>query len=79
VPGGVESYCRRRSCSLDHEQTLTSRQFCDGVRDCSDGSDERNCQPATPSFECASGSILLKRLCDGVPDCDDGSDEHYCE
>ncbi len=71
-------YCRRQTCALDLERTLTRSQICDGVPDCDDGSDERNCQPGTPFFECRQGTILLGSVCDAVPDCDDGSDEQYC-
>lgn len=78
-PLPVESYCRRRTCVQDQEPTLAKTQICDGVRDCVDGSDEKNCDPALPFFECRTGSIQLKRVCDGVPDCDDGSDEQYCQ
>jgi len=75
----AESYCRRRACALDQEQSLERAQICDGVADCSDGSDERNCKAGTRLFECGSGSISVEGLCDGVPDCDDGSDEQYCD
>uniref|UniRef100_A0A8U8CAY6 Sortilin-related receptor n=1 Tax=Geospiza parvula TaxID=87175 RepID=A0A8U8CAY6_GEOPR len=58
---------------------------CDGVRDCQDGTDERNC-PTPSSLSCPSGfrcedgeaCILLPERCDGYLDCSDSSDERNC-
>ncbi|KAK7483299.1 hypothetical protein BaRGS_00025466, partial [Batillaria attramentaria] len=58
---------------------------CDGVDDCTDGSDGTMCRNARYSF--ISGRMFLCEhfqlvppsfRCDGVPDCFDGSDEKVC-
>ncbi|XP_065553451.1 sortilin-related receptor isoform X3 [Lathamus discolor] len=58
---------------------------CDGVRDCQDGTDERNC-PTQSTLSCPNGykcedgetCIMLTERCDGFLDCSDSSDEKNC-
>ncbi|CAJ1071213.1 low-density lipoprotein receptor-related protein 2-like isoform X1 [Xyrichtys novacula] len=61
---------------------ITPSQFCDGKRDCPDGSDE-NCLKKCPSrtdFLCKDrrSCISKKLVCDGRAHCNDGSDEVKC-
>lgn len=53
---------------------------CDGVKDCPNGLDERNCV-CRATFQCQEDStcISLSRVCDGQPDCLNGSDEEHCQ
>ncbi|XP_062513500.1 SCO-spondin-like [Corticium candelabrum] len=73
-----------RPC-LSSEFTCSSNQcipldyHCDGIADCTDGSDETNCDCVTDKFVCDNGErILLTARCDGMTDCGDGSDETTC-
>lgn len=76
---GALNYCmRRHHCEPDAKPLMRS-SVCDGVRDCADGSDERNCSPAQGYFECTDGSTIeVIQVCDQHVDCADGSDESRC-
>jgi hypothetical protein len=55
---------------------------CDGDTDCSDGSDEANCNESCPDnqFTCQNKQCISQSWrCDGDDDCGDNSDENQCE
>lgn len=55
---------------------IPAERFCDGVMDCEDGSDEREC----PAMVCSDWKTVVpqERVCDGRDDCDFGEDEGDC-
>ncbi|XP_011631207.1 uncharacterized protein LOC105423231 isoform X1 [Pogonomyrmex barbatus] len=68
--------------SRDGAYCVSQSAKCDSEHDCSDGSDELNCEAegCLSNFRCASGQCLKRHLvCNKIIDCDDGSDEHDCE
>ncbi|KAF8571644.1 hypothetical protein P879_03753, partial [Paragonimus westermani] len=79
----VESPCAPGEYVCRDGRCITQTRFCDGRRDCVDGSDESpphcyaRCQP--DQFACGSGECVDARLrCNGRPDCNDRSDEMGC-
>ncbi|XP_060836737.1 modular serine protease-like isoform X1 [Rhopalosiphum padi] len=76
-PGVTEYGCESGQC-VDVSKT------CNGIRDCSDGSDETLllCEMVLcpqDTFKCKYGACISnKYICDGSKQCADGSDEQYC-
>ncbi|XP_071041955.1 low-density lipoprotein receptor-related protein 1B [Parasteatoda tepidariorum] len=74
-------------CSPDKFRCLTGvacipkEWVCNGRSDCSDSSDENNCEVCkTGQFRCHNGDCIERMLkCDGIPNCKDHSDEECCQ
>merc|ERR1711965_234379 len=77
TPGNVtptRSFSASGNCVLNHFK-------CDGVAECADNSDERNCTCKEDSFQCKSDGACIRQdfQCDDEADCEDESDEQNCE
>ncbi|XP_061907557.1 very low-density lipoprotein receptor isoform X1 [Entelurus aequoreus] len=68
-------------CS-DGSECVSRSHVCDGEPDCSDESDEEDCELYCndDQFQCAHGKKCINKgeVCDGVPQCQDLSDEWNC-
>lgn len=74
--------CRPKpGCVQDLKQNALSPRICDGVIDCPDLSDERNCAYCRDGYlHCGVGRTCIPKIkrCDGRVDCPNGSDEKDC-
>lgn len=79
------SGCPRSTYSCDKgDKCLLLSSLCDGLSDCHDGTDEKNC-PLNPvceanKFSCDENAkcLPLSWVCDSINDCNDKKDEHNC-
>ncbi|XP_050682975.1 basement membrane-specific heparan sulfate proteoglycan core protein isoform X5 [Leptidea sinapis] len=84
-PVYIPSYesCAAHEATCGNGQCIPKTALCNGINECSDGSDEDACQingKCEPNqFECNNHKCILKTWrCDSFDDCGDNSDEMSC-
>lgn len=78
----AQRQCRTNEFKCKSGQCILRSWKCDFERDCTDGSDEKDCpkkECASHRFTCANGHCInFEWKCDGDDDCGDFSDETDC-
>ncbi|XP_043910917.1 low-density lipoprotein receptor-related protein 2-like [Protopterus annectens] len=80
----TEDPCGQYSFVCDEDHCVPNSYMCDGIQDCADNTDEKNCSnpgmTCSPyAFTCSNGKCIPQYWrCDGHEDCGDGSDENNC-
>ncbi|KII74142.1 Low-density lipoprotein receptor-related protein 3 [Thelohanellus kitauei] len=78
----IITVCRIDEFQCKNQKCMPKMVVCNGIDDCGDGSDERECVKVCKNGDilCAKDKTCLKRdkICNGVEDCSDGSDEVEC-
>lgn len=71
--------CSPAEFTCSNDRCISFSFYCNGHKDCTDGSDEVNCTPPTcgaHEFQCKNSSCIpLSWVCDDDADCADHSDE----
>ena len=79
--------CRYSQCP-DGYRCISEEQWCNGMEDCRNGTDEMDCPcELLDMFACGEYNgtdaspkcVYWDVLCDSVPNCSDGSDEWQCD
>ncbi|XP_053210380.1 low-density lipoprotein receptor-like [Panonychus citri] len=73
--------CKKNQFKCDNRKCIDRVSFCDGVADCWDRSDEKNCgqtKCAQNQFDCGDQCIPIRWKCDNKYDCLNESDEWNC-
>lgn len=74
--------CEVTEFTCSNSRCIPFDLYCNGIDDCQDGSDEKNCTICkTKELWCESKGICLpfSQICDGKLDCPDGLDERDCK
>ncbi|XP_025094407.1 low-density lipoprotein receptor-related protein 2-like [Pomacea canaliculata] len=74
--------CAENQFMCESGECILAEWACDTQADCSDGSDEKDCQcmcRGEHKFQCSNGKCVpTSFICDAFDDCGDGSDEVDC-
>ncbi|GFS77337.1 uncharacterized protein NPIL_373021 [Nephila pilipes] len=89
IKAAKSEVCSEGLIPCDDEKCIGREDWCNGLKDCEDGSDEAYCKglswfgtninKCTNHFRCDDGPCWPKVIhCDGHKDCKDASDEEQC-
>eukprot|EP00057_Strongylocentrotus_purpuratus_P026763 XP_011681237.1 PREDICTED: serine protease 30 [Strongylocentrotus purpuratus] len=70
--------CEDSGFACNNGDCIKQEYRCDVIKDCDDGEDEENCDPADITNSCDGFGPTDRFVCDGRRDCTDGSDEDNC-